>query len=140
MEEIVERDEHNIWSFLREIAPHYKFGIFSDNSIITKNEWIAIFKKTGNDVFDFFIVSEEVLLEKPHLDVFRLLIEKAGYSSEELIYIGDNPDRDGAAIKVGINFLQVTGFRNVESDFVKIKFPNYEGLGRFIPYTGSNNL
>ena len=138
--DIVDRDEYKIWSFLRMIAPHYKLGIFSDNSIITKHEWNTIFKETSNDVFDFFIVSEEILLEKPDLEVFKILIDKTGYLAEEIIYVGDNPRRDAAAIKVGMNFVQVTGFRNIGSEYEKIKYPNYDGLERFIPYGLANDL
>jgi len=95
-----------------------KIAIVSDLTAETQ------FKKLlnlGLDKYvDFVITSEEAGMEKPSKEIFQLTLEKLGVSKNEVMFIGDNLEKDAqGAQNFGINFIHVSNgnFRNVIGSF-----------------------
>ncbi len=100
--------------FLRE--KNYKTAILSDNSIEAKNRYLEIWKNVGLK-FDAFVVSAEVGVEKPSMEIFQTVLDRLEIKPSNAVYFGDNLKRDSAVINCGWNFVWVYGF--IKDSFVK---------------------
>ena len=59
------------------------------------NFQILKLQKLGMDqVIDFLVTSEEVGVEKPHPKIFNVALHKLNLKANEVIMIGDSPDKD----------------------------------------------
>ena len=81
-------------SLLRELKTDYRLGLLSDG-------WLAVqqrkLKALGlAEYFECIVFSDEWGREnwKPNVSCFRILLEKLALSSEEVVYVGDNPSKD----------------------------------------------
>lgn len=63
------------------------------------------------ELFDEVIISSVEKIAKPDGKIFRLMLERTGYSAHEAIFIDDNPVNIGAAAEVGIDGIL---FKNAE--------------------------
>ncbi|MEX1023737.1 MAG: HAD-IA family hydrolase [Planctomycetota bacterium] len=57
--------------------------------------------------FDFVLCSAIEEVEKPDPAIFERALERAGHAAETCLHVGDQPENDGAAAKVGIDVLFV---------------------------------
>ena len=73
---VISNDNQKTWEFLRSIKGKFKLGILSDNSVLVKNEWLHILDLLKTNVFDEFMVSEEIGVEKPDQLMFVKILEK----------------------------------------------------------------
>ncbi len=125
-------DPNGTFKFLDKLKNDYRLGILSDNSIVTKNEWLRALEKNGfENIFEFFITSEEVGAWKPDKKMFKEALELMGGDRHEAIYFGDNLERDTAAYRHGMQFCYVTGFKkSVNTDdlrsYLNLPFINSE--------------
>jgi HAD superfamily hydrolase (TIGR01549 family) len=73
----------------------------------------AYLKKTNlRHFFDTIIVSAGIGIEKPDLRFFQEALNQLNIKGEEMVMFGDNEIADGAAKKLGIFFILVTGYMN----------------------------
>ena len=70
-----------------------KLGIVSDAPRL--NAWLRIASMGLTEFFDFVITRDDVEgREKPSMLPFRAAIRKLGVESREILFVGDNPERD----------------------------------------------
>lgn len=62
--------------------------------------------------FDAIVVSARIGIEKPDLGFFQEALNQLNIQGEEMAMFGDNEIADGAAKKLGIFFILVTGYMN----------------------------
>ncbi|MGD8881415.1 MAG: HAD family hydrolase [Desulfobacterales bacterium] len=62
--------------------------------------------------FDTIVVSARIGIEKPDLRFFQEALNQLDIKGEEMAMFGDNEIADGAAKKLGIFFILVTGYMN----------------------------
>ena len=71
----------------------FKLGIVSDAPRI--KAWIRLASMGISDYFDFVITKDDVKGKlKPHSLPFREAVKKLGLKPEEIMFVGDNPQRD----------------------------------------------
>ncbi len=69
----------------------FKLGIISNFD----SRVYDVMKDLGiEDYFDFFVISSEAGFAKPHTDIFRIALEKAGSVGAESLHVGDNLNND----------------------------------------------
>ncbi len=83
-------------------------AIISDNSLAAKEKYLHQWREMGLE-FDCFLVSEEVGAEKPDPILFQTCQQILGLAPAELVYFGNNLDRDRAALDQGWEFVWVYG-------------------------------
>lgn len=83
---------------------------------------IALCKDMGIDkYFEFMVVSALVGVAKPDPGIFRIVLQKAGLSSEEALYVGDNLENDGyGARNAGIPAVIIDRRDRVKTDFCPV--------------------
>jgi len=55
----------------------------------------SVFSWTGLDkFFEKIVISETLGMEKPDPRVFRYMVKIAGVEKEDIVYVGDDPERD----------------------------------------------
>lgn len=71
-----------------------KVGIISDGYLESQRNKINVLG--ANDIFDYIILTDELGKEfwKPSLKPFGMMRDKFGFEYDEMIYIGDNPQKD----------------------------------------------
>jgi HAD superfamily hydrolase (TIGR01549 family) len=73
----------------------------------------AYMEKTNlGHFFDAIVVSARIRFEKPDLRFFQEALNQLNIKGEEMAMFGDNAIADGAAKKLGIFFILVTGYMN----------------------------
>ena len=73
----------------------------------------AYMEKTNlRHFFDAIVVSARIRFEKPDLRFFQEALNQLNIKGEEMAMFGDNTIADGAAKKLGIFFILVTGYMN----------------------------
>ncbi len=100
-----------------------KLGIVSDAPI--KQAWLRLAELNMVDFFDLVIGLEKQGKRKPHSMPFRKALKKLGVPAEEILFVGDSPERDIAgAKKLGMKtalaeYGQVTEpAKKIKADFV----------------------
>ena len=107
-----------VMNFLKK--HNYKIAVLSDNSFYVKKLYSNLWKKCGL-IFDTFIVSAEVGVEKPSKKLFQTIIQHLKLKPENVVYFGNNLKRDAAAKKYGWDFVWIYGFLNVSHKTFKGK-------------------
>ncbi len=71
-----------------------KLGIISDGYLETQKRKLEVLK--ADEIFDYIILTEELGREfwKPHPKAFEMMLEKFSCNPEDVIYVGDNPEKD----------------------------------------------
>ncbi len=73
----------------------------------------AYLKKTNlRHFFDTIVVSAGIGVEKPDLRFFQEALNRLNIKGQEMALFGDNQIADGAAKKLGVFFILVTGYMN----------------------------
>jgi len=103
-----------------------KIGILTDYE--TEYQLIKLEKLGLLQYIDCIITSEEVGIEKPSIQMFSTILGKMGLSSNEVIMIGDNYDKDiKGALNIGIKSYRFNkdnpecySFKELQSKFILI--------------------
>lgn len=91
----------------------FKMGIITNGLSSVQNKKYELMK--GDELFDCFLISEEVGFSKPHPRIFEMAIEKMGVSKEKILMVGDSLDSDyKGALNAGIDFCWVIDPRTYE--------------------------
>ena len=72
---------------LRALGKRYKLGILSNGNSYPERCGLGV-------VFQFAVFSQDHGVEKPDLRIFRIALEKAGCSKDELLHVGDSLESD----------------------------------------------
>lgn len=117
------KQQEEKFQILHKMRENHRIAILSNNSLDTKFEYQRIFTQHGLDVFDAFIVSEEVGYRKPDPEIFKYMLQEIDSKAEDVLFIGDKPLSDGASRSVGIDFIQLYGHKEIahEGEMGKIK-------------------
>lgn len=84
---------------LRRLAARHRLGLVS-NLFSLPRPWLAEFAARGiGDVFDVRLFSSETRFIKPSPRLFRQLLETAGVTPDQAVYIGDDLARDVAGAR-----------------------------------------
>ena len=103
-----------------------KIGILTDYE--TEYQLIKLEKLELLQYIDCVVTSEEVGIEKPSIQMFSTILGKMGLSSNEVIMIGDNYDKDiKGALNIGIKSYwfnkdnpECCSFKELHSKFISI--------------------
>jgi len=95
---------------------NYKLGIISD----TISNHADVMKKSGLfNYFDSVLLSYKEGLRKPEKEFYELALKKLKSKPSETVYIDDNPELVGAAIKIGINGIVFTDYQGLVENLTK---------------------
>ena len=79
---------------LKSLKSKYKIAMLTDSDGQRKYK-IARVKKVGiYDYFDLIVPTDDVGLNKPHIECFRYVARKLGVKPSECVMIGDHPEVD----------------------------------------------
>ena len=85
----------DVVSFIKQLKEKkLKIGIITDGYIETQRAKLNVLK--AYDLFDNIIITEELGREywKPHPKAYEMMKETFGIEYDEMMYIGDNPEKD----------------------------------------------
>ncbi|MCA1672671.1 MAG: HAD hydrolase-like protein [Actinobacteria bacterium] len=83
-----------------------------------------------DDLIDVFVLSFELVVEKPDLALFRQACKRMQISPMKALMVGDDPLRDGAAVEVGIPVFLLP----------KVRRPQHpRGLSHLLSLTGGEH-
>ena len=100
---------------LRALGKKYKLGILSNGNSYSERCGLG-------GVFQFAVFSQDHGVEKPDPRIFRITIEKAGCSKDELLHVGDSLESDvKGAVESGVrcvwlNRLGLENDTNIKAD------------------------
>ena len=77
----------DVLSTLEGLKQNYTLGILSNGNSYPKTLGVEAY-------FQFVILAQDVGIEKPDPEIFRLAIEKAGCLPDEFLYVGDSQEDD----------------------------------------------
>ncbi len=105
---------------LKKLSQNYKLGLISNCTYYSAE----IMKKETSifDYIDYEILSFQVGLLKPDLNIFLKMLEKANVKPEEALMIGDNLNNDIIPCKIlGLNAIHFTGDSNkLKKDLINL--------------------
>lgn len=99
--ELMNQDLIKIAKLLKE---KYKLILITNNPKEYCQRYL--FETKLNELFQDLIISYEVGVRKPAKEMYELLIKRAGVSSNEILFIDDDPSKFEVAEKLGIKTLQ----------------------------------
>jgi len=87
-------------NWLKSLKNNYRLAIFSN----LPREWIDIllFDRIPKEMFDFVILSGDVGARKPDGKMYKSLLEKSGFSSNEILFIDDKKSNLMVAKEIGM--------------------------------------
>ena len=94
-----------------------KTGILSDGYAVAQRQKVRALK--AEDDFDIVILTDEIGRDawKPSPVGFRMIEDKFGLEASEIIYVGDNPEKDFyLSVTAGINTVRIIRESGVYSD------------------------
>ena len=72
---------------LKTLSKQYKLGVISNGNADVHHIGVG-------HLFDFVHSSEKAGVAKPHPDIFYQALTMAGVDADEMLYVGDDPERD----------------------------------------------
>lgn len=74
----------------------------------------------SEQIFDDIIISSDVGMIKPSLDIFELTLERLGVQPEEVIFIDDRPSNTDSAQRTGMNTILFSTNSQFEHELTRI--------------------
>ena len=106
-----QRDESMI-AYTQTFKPEYKIGLLSN---IDSGTMAKLFPEPKrSELFDAFVISGDVGIVKPTLEIFEIAAHRLGLLPEECVMIDDLPKNVDAAKQVGMHGVLFTTQRNLE--------------------------
>lgn len=92
-----------LFSKLRE--KKYNIVLITNGGVTIQRNKIELLTLTSS--FDKIYISDEFLppARKPDLRMFQKALQDFNISGEDMIYIGDSPENDGACVSLGVKFI-----------------------------------
>ncbi len=102
---VIRRKKHLLFpdarKVLQNLHPGYRMGIVTNG--IPDLQWEKINVSGIASFFDSVIISVEAGMAKPDPGIFRIALEELGVENNEVIMVGNNPERDvEGALNAGI--------------------------------------
>jgi HAD superfamily hydrolase (TIGR01509 family) len=72
------------------------------------------------DDFDVAVLSYEIGIDKPNIEIFRELIRKTNVKPDQIVFSDDDPLKMVGAVKLGINTFVYTDFETFIEKLVKL--------------------
>lgn len=88
-----------IVEFLRSLRPRFKTGLIS-NAWSDMREYLV--RMNIADAFDHLVISAEVGMAKPEMQIYRLALEQAGVKANEAVFVDDVSANIEACEQVGM--------------------------------------
>jgi putative hydrolase of the HAD superfamily len=98
----------------------YTVGCLSN----TENYFYPYLHANISPLFDFSILSWQVKLRKPELEIYKCIFDHGNWKPEEIIFIDDKPENVEAAKSMGINALVYTDFETLKKELQE-RLSNY---------------
>lgn len=95
----------------------YKIGLLSNNYIELRQELINL---GLIDLFDAIVISAEVGCYKPHPEIFKILFDKLGVKSSEVVFIDDTSKSLAGAADIGYVPILYVNIEQLKKDLAKI--------------------
>ncbi len=91
---------------LKALQPNYELAVVSSFDARLR----MILRQLGlSKYFRYVFVSSELGVDKPNPEIFRRSLKLAGRQSDEVIHVGDDPERDWkAAQTAGLRVIEIT--------------------------------
>jgi FMN phosphatase YigB (HAD superfamily) len=107
-------------------------GIVSDNKVASKKFWEKVFDDRDIDLRGF-VVSEELGLRKPHMEIFEEFLRRTKVEGEDCVYFGNRGDIDCVCEQLGMDFVWVQEFEtfNTEYSGKSIRKLDFETVARY---------
>lgn len=111
-------EEKGVFELLKRCSAEFgKIGFISDNSIEGK-KWFRKQLSQHKVPYQGLVVSEELGVEKPDSRLFDEFLDRRDeMSPDRFVYIGNNPKRDRASQKVGIDFVWTKQYNTFGGDY-----------------------
>lgn len=101
---------------LKKLSGEYTLGLLSNGNTYPERCGLE-------GMFEFIVFSQDYGVEKPDLEFFRIAIEKAGCSKEQLLHVGDSLQNDIiGATNIGIKCVWLN--RNLTNRDPEVKVEN----------------
>ncbi len=113
-----EQDKNiSLLNYIRELRPKYKIGLLSNVS----SNWIEESFLTTDEakLFDALILSYEVGMIKPDVDLYKLAARRLSVNPEECIFIDDGPRNVEGAITAGMQGIHYEGVHRLRAAIEK---------------------
>jgi len=78
---------HGAIDILEQLAKEYTLGVITNGNADVNHIGVG-------DLFSFSVHAEEAGAAKPHPDIFQLALKKANLPPQQVLHIGDDPDKD----------------------------------------------
>ena len=104
-------------NYIIELKEKYLVALLSNASSTFLRSILDTYKL--NSLFDTIIISSEVHLTKPNIDIYNLLLNKLNVPAKQAIMIDDNTINIEGAKKAGIDGIIYNDFKSFLTDFNK---------------------
>ncbi len=111
------RDEHMI-AYTQTFRPQYKIGLLSNIDVGTMENLFP--EPQRSELFDAFIISGEVGVIKPSVEIFELGATRLGVKPEECVMIDDLMKNVESASYVGMHGVLFTSYGQLKKDLDRI--------------------
>lgn len=118
-QKLIENNAPNapLFELIAELKPKYKVGMLSNAGA----DWLhELFTDAQLGLIDDFVLSYQVGLLKPQPAIYELAAQRLGVSTEECIFIDDQPRYIEAAEALGMKGIVYESFAQAASDIKKL--------------------
>ncbi len=125
----VQADYHKpysgVYQVLENLRKRYKLAIVSDAPAL--KAWLRLTEMGIQNYFDFVVTFSDTRKTKPHRLPFKTAIKKLGLRPQEILFVGDQPQRDikGAKAVGMITALAEYGLQEKYKKYLKDNKPDY---------------
>lgn len=106
---------------VRQLRKNYKIALLSNMGPETLD---GVFSEQERaELFDEVIISSEVGMIKPSLDIFELTLERLGVPADETVFIDDRPTNVDGAERIGIKTILFSTNKQFEVELSELEKP-----------------
>ncbi len=103
---------------VKQLKQHYKISLLTN---MGQDTMASVFSSEESEqLFDDVVISSDVGLVKPSLDIFELTLERIGVQPEQAIFIDDRPANTEGAERAGMKSILFTSNRQFEQELERI--------------------
>lgn len=104
--------------YAQELRKKYKLGMISNISSATMNLFFTHAER--RELFDSFIVSEEVPFYKPQPQIYELACKQLDVETSEAVMIDDSPINCSGALEAGLKAIVYQNFEQTQTELEKL--------------------
>jgi HAD superfamily hydrolase (TIGR01509 family) len=103
----------------KELKANYRIGMISNMGYDMLNDLFS--EQERSELFDDVVISSDVGLIKPSIDIFELALERLGVAADETVFIDDQPANVEGAERLGIKTILFTTNAQFEVEFAALE-------------------